>query len=101
NFQLAHLQLGDIYRRIKNLEKAKEHYRKAVKILPLTSYNIYYTLGEIELHTGDYPRAKKSLETFLDNSPDVEQKYTDRAKKYIKDCDFAIEAVKNPLPYEP
>lgn len=101
NFQLAHLQLGDIYIRIKNTEKAKEHYRKAVNILPVKDYNVYYTLGETELHTGDYVQAKKSFEIFLVHATTVAPKYIDRAKKYIKDCDFAIEAIKNPLPYEP
>lgn len=100
-FQKAYWQLGDIYKRIRNTQKAKENYRLVVGSAPVENANIYFLLGETELQTGDYAQAKQSFESFLTNSKQIDQKYIDKAKKYISDCDFSIEAVKNPVAYEP
>lgn len=100
-FQKAYWQLGDIYKRIRNTQKAKENYRLVVGSAPVENANIYFLLGETELQTGDYAQAKQSFESFLANSKQIDQKYIDKAKKYISDCDFSIEAVKNPVAYEP
>lgn len=101
NFQKAYLQLGDIYKRLRNIQKAKENYRLAVKAAPLESPNTYFILGETELQTGDYREAKESFENFIAKAVNVDQKYIDKAKKYIVDCDFSISAIQHPVPYEP
>ncbi len=62
---------------------------------------VYFLLGETELQTGDYLQAKQSFETFLNKGKQLNQKIIDKAKKYIFDCDFYIEAIKNPVAYQP
>lgn len=100
-FQQAYGQLGDIYKRLKNTQKAKENYRLAVNAAPVENANVYFLLGETELQTGDYLQAKQSFETFLNKGKQLNQKIIDKAKKYILDCDFSIEAIKNPVAYQP
>lgn len=100
-FQQAYLQLGDIYKRIRNIQKAKENYRLAVNAAPVENPNIYFILGETELQTGDYVQAKQNFETFLAKATNAGTKFTDKAKKYILDCNFSIAAIKKPVPYEP
>ena len=100
-FQTAYLQLGDIYKRLRNTQKAKENYRLAVNSAPVENPNIYFILAETELQTGDYAQAKQNFQNFLGKATNVDPKFTEKAKKYILDCDFSINAVKNPVPYEP
>lgn len=101
NFQKAYLQLGDIYKRTRDLQKAKENYRMAVKVAAVENASLYFILGETELQTGDYAQAKQSLEQFVLKGSYLDQKFTEKAKKYILDCDFSMKAIKNPVPYEP
>lgn len=100
-FQNAYLQLGDIYKRLRNTQKAKENYRLAVAAAPVENPNTYFILGETELQTGDYTQAKTNFENFLAKALNVDEKYKDKAKKYIADCNFAFTALKNPVRYEP
>lgn len=100
-FQRAYLQLGDIYKRLRNIQKAKENYRLAVKSAAVENANVYFNLGETELQTGDYKEAKQNFELFLAHAADADQKFKDKAQKYIIDCNFSMEAIKKPVPYEP
>ncbi|MNK03473.1 putative lipoprotein YiaD precursor [compost metagenome] len=100
-FQKAYLQLGDIYKRLRNIQKAKENYRLAINAAPVESPNIYFILGETELQTGAYIQARQSFESFITKAVNVDAKFTDKAKKYILDCDFSVDAIKKPVPYEP
>jgi outer membrane protein OmpA-like peptidoglycan-associated protein len=101
NFQKAYFQLGDIYKRTRNTQKAKESYRLAVSVAPVENFGAYYILGETELQTGDYTQAKQSFETFLAKATGVDQKIVNRAQKYLSDCKFSMEALKHPVAYEP
>ncbi len=100
-FQQAYLQLGDIYKRIRNIQKAKENYRLALSVAPIENPNTYFILGETELQTGDYPQAKQNFEHFLAKATNVDPKFINKTKKYVLDCDFSIDAIKKPVPYEP
>ncbi len=100
-FQKAYLQLADIYKRTKNLNEAKQNYRLAASAAQVESAAIYYLLAETELNTGDYAQAKANFQLFLEKGSDLNESYTQKAKKHIVDCDFAITAIKNTVPYEP
>lgn len=96
-FQLAYIQLGDVYRKIKQLPKAIDNYRKAIQSAAPIETRIYYVLGESELLTGNYAQAKESLQKYKGNEAD----YILKAKKYLSDCDFSLNALKSPVRYEP
>jgi outer membrane protein OmpA-like peptidoglycan-associated protein/Tol biopolymer transport system component len=100
-FQLAYIQLGDLYRRLKNHAKAKENYRKAISSAPSIEPRIYYVLGESELLTGDYSQAKNSFLLFQQKYAGTDKDYINRTKKYILDCNFAVTSIKSPTKYEP
>ncbi|TKC10062.1 hypothetical protein FA048_07585 [Pedobacter polaris] len=100
-FQMAYIQLGDIYRRLKTYLKAKENYRKAVSSAPTIEPRIYYVLGESELLSGDYINAKSNFLFFQQKYTGNDGDFIHRTKKYILDCDFAITAIKSPTKYEP
>lgn len=102
SFQLAFIQLGDIYKLKKNPKSATENYIKAISIPGKTAEpRVYYSLGETELIAGNYSDAKKHFQLFRTNYTGKDQEMTKKADKFIKDCDFSITAIKNPLPYNP
>jgi outer membrane protein OmpA-like peptidoglycan-associated protein/Tol biopolymer transport system component len=100
-FQMAYIQLGDLYRRLKNHAKAKENYKKAISSAPNIEPRIYYVLGESELATGEYAPAKANLLLFQQKYTGNEQDFISKTKKYLLDCNFAITAIKSPTKYEP
>lgn len=100
-FQLAYIQLGDIYRRLKDHTNAKINYQKAINAAPSIEPRVYYVLGESELLTGDYAKAKGSLLLFQQKNVGADQEFIERTKKYILDCDFAITSIKSPTIFEP
>lgn len=100
-FQFAYIQLGDIYRRMKSHPKAKENYRKAVSSAPSLDARIYYVLGESELLTGDYAEAKVNFLKFQQQYTGDDQDLISKTKKYITDCNFAVDAIKKPTKFEP
>lgn len=100
-FQFAYIQLGDIYRRMKSHPKAKENYRKAVSSAATIDARIYYVLGESELLTGDYAEAKVNFINFQKNYAGSDTDLISKTKKYILDCDFAVDAIRKPTKFEP
>jgi outer membrane protein OmpA-like peptidoglycan-associated protein/Tol biopolymer transport system component len=100
-FQLAYIQLGDVYRRLKNHSKAIENYRKAIAAAATIEARIYYALGESELLSGLYDKAKSDFLLFQKNYTGAEPDLINKTKKYIKDCDFSIVAIQSPSKYEP
>lgn len=100
-FQLAYIQLGDVYKRLKNYSKAKENYQKAVNSASTIEVRIYYALGESSLLTGDYAKAKNSLLSFQQKYTGKDLELINKAKKYIVDCEFALLAMQKPTKYEP
>lgn len=100
-FQMAYIQLGDVYRRMKNHNQAKVNYNKAVNSAPTIEARIYYVLGESELLTGDYTNAKKHFVLFQQQYSGNDADLINKTKKYIIDCNFAETAIKTPEKYEP
>ncbi len=99
-FVEAHLTLGDVYKITHNYQDAKNSYKKALEVNPnfAPDYNFY--LAETELKTGEYENAKTHLLKFLTltNENDSIKKL---AEKYLKDCTFSINAIKNPVVFKP
>ncbi|RZL63267.1 MAG: hypothetical protein EOO93_07965 [Pedobacter sp.] len=100
-FQMAYIQLGDIYRRQKNHVEAKKNYRKAITSATTIDPRIYYVLGESELLSGDYAEAKANFLLFQQKNIGADEEFINKTKKYLLDCDFAINAIKSPAKYEP
>ena len=101
SFQNAILQLAELNRRIKSYEEAAAYYRKALELNPNSEPRIYYGLGESELYSGDYQNSLKHISLFISKYTGNDAAFLAKAKKYQKDCAFAIEAIKTPQKYEP
>lgn len=96
----AYLLLADVYRVTFEYLKAKEIYKQAFELAPNFAPDRYYFYAECELKTGDYKEALLHYSIYKNRgNPSIEKiVLTD---KYIKDCQFALEAVKNPIPFKP
>jgi len=99
-FQAAHIQLGDVYKRLKNYPKAVDHYQKAISAAATIDRRIYFALGESELLTGNYSDAKTHLLHFRTLYLDTDAT-RQKTEKYLTDCDFALNALKIPVTFEP
>ncbi len=97
----AHLQLGDLYRKLKLFEEAKKSYITAIAINKNLNIATYYYLAYSQLSTGDYANAKNNFNYFVYKYSGTDKNTLTKAKKFILDCDFAIEAIKHPTKYEP
>jgi outer membrane protein OmpA-like peptidoglycan-associated protein len=96
----AYMLLADVYRVTFDYLKAKEAYKSAYKLNPDFAPERYYYYAECELKTGDYQNSLVHYHLFKEKgNPSAEK--IDLANKYIKDCQFSIEAVKHPVPFKP
>jgi len=100
-FQFAYLQLADLQRRIKAFEPAKAAYKKAIELHADGDPRMYYGLAEADINTGEYADALKNLQLFLNKYKGNDPDFSKKAAKYVKDCEFAINAIRSPLPYQP
>lgn len=99
-FVEAHAQLADLYLMKHAYKEAVDHFRTVVKYNPDYNEGIYIKLGETEINTAEYAAAQADLQKYLSYSgvPEARQAY---ARKLIADCDFSINALKNPVPFNP
>jgi outer membrane protein OmpA-like peptidoglycan-associated protein/Tol biopolymer transport system component len=100
NFIEAWIMLAENYIDMRRLDKAIESYKKSIVLNPDFYPRNYYNLARIELSLGQYYNSKIHFEKFLtykSNDPAVVNKITND----LKTCEFGINAVKNPVPFNP
>lgn len=100
-FQLAFVQLGDVYKLKREFAKARDNYLKAVGVPGTLDARVYYSLGQSELSMGDYENGRKHFLLFKSNYTGKDQGILLRADKLIKDCDFSIVEMQKPEKYQP
>ncbi|MNK09484.1 Photosystem I chlorophyll a apoprotein A2 [compost metagenome] len=100
-FQYAFIQLADINRRLKSYDLAKQNYTAALALGGNPEPRVYYGFAEAEIFSGDYDNALKNINQFIRTYKGTDPDFMNRAKKYLKDCEFAIEALKHPVKYDP
>lgn len=101
-FQLAFVQLGDVYRLKRDFTQAKANYQKAIAISgTATDARVYYSLGDVELKSGDYENAGKHFRTFKDSYKGKDPDLLLKTEKFIRDCDFSVTAISKPEKYQP
>ena len=99
-FVEAHTLKGNILSDMKEYEKAIASYKNAITASPDFFPNTYYSLGKLQYRAGHYEEAKSSFTKFLSYdkiSPGLKQ----GANVLSANCDFAINAVKNPVAFDP
>lgn len=97
----AFIQLAEINRRIKSFDAAIASYNKAIALGAGADPRIYYGLAESQINTGEYVYALHNISLFIEKYTGSDKDFLNKAKKYQKDCEFSIIAVKSPQKYEP
>jgi outer membrane protein OmpA-like peptidoglycan-associated protein len=100
NFLAAYQQLGDIQRKSGKYLDAIINYKKILEIDPSFYPLTYFNLAESQLNTGDYSNAIIYFEKYL-SFPSISSTSKEKSEKYLIDCKFSLEAIKNPVPFEP
>jgi outer membrane protein OmpA-like peptidoglycan-associated protein/tetratricopeptide (TPR) repeat protein len=95
-----YLVLVNIYVEAKDYDSAIKQYKRVVDINPNYFSNSYYNMANIELNIGRYEDARSNYEKFL-KLPSAKEPFISNAKRKITSCDFAINALKNPVPFNP
>lgn len=96
----AYMLKGDILTDLMKFEQAAACYKKAIEIDSSFFANNYFNLGMLELKTGKYQEAKNYLSAYIKNK-NAGFANIQRAEYYLKDCDFGINAVNHPVPFNP
>ena len=99
-FTEAYILQGDIYADDQQYDKSIDSYQLAVKTNRPFSPSLYFILASMQLTTGRYVDARLNFERFLEFEQLPEQK-RQLAEKKIKQCEFAIQCVANPVPFSP
>lgn len=100
NFIEAHIVLAGLYQDIKKYENAISEYKAAIAIDANFFPNNYYNLAESEVALQQFSQAKEHLTKLISLqkvSPDIKKK----GQKLFENANFAEQAIKNPVPFDP
>lgn len=100
HFVSAGVTLGDLYMRSNQLDQAKETYLSVLQHGPDFSYRPYFQLGQMSLREAAYKEAKFYFEQTLKFNSLPGNTLQD-AGLYLNKCNFALEALANPVPFVP
>ena len=95
NFFEAYMMLGELYTNLNRYSEAAS----AIKIDSIAYRPVYFRLAYAELMTGEYANALLHYKTYLRNKGNSEKNRL-TALKNIRNCEFAIEAEKKPVPFD-
>lgn len=100
NFYEAYMLLGEMLFRLRRFADAAKFYGQAVKIDSLFYKPVFFELATAEQMSGQYDKAIEHFKAYLSLNTGNE-KNINAAIKGIKDCEYAVEAIKNPVPFNP
>ena len=100
NFIEANLMLAYVYTDWLKYKKALKHFERCIAINPQFFPEIYASAASIQLKFGSYEKAKKNFETYL-GFTEAPLMMKELAKDGLRDCNFAVEALKHPVPFDP
>ena len=99
-FTEAHLLLAQIYDEQKKYEQAIDAYCKVLETKPDQYKNIYFSVANIEFSLGKYSESLEHFVKFL-KYDNIDTQIKNKAEFLLKCCEFAVEAIKNPVPFNP
>ncbi|HEX2920601.1 MAG TPA: OmpA family protein [Bacteroidales bacterium] len=99
-FYEAHLMIGDLFFRQKRYSEAVQYYRNAVYIDSLFYKPVFFNLANAEMNTGEYKRALVHFKAYLEQQG-MSEKNRKAAQLNILNCEYAIKAIENPVPFNP
>jgi len=99
-FLEAYMMLGELYSKQRKYSKASANYKSAVRIDSLFYKPVFFALANAEMMSGDYQNALIHFKVYIAQTG-MAEKNISSAFKNIKNCEFAIDAVKKPIPFNP
>jgi outer membrane protein OmpA-like peptidoglycan-associated protein len=100
NFFEAFMMLGDIYEKNNDDTSAVIAYTKAIEIDPSIFPAVMFLTANVEFQNGWYAEAAKHYSMYIDSEGAYEKNLA-RAKKQLANCNFAMNALENPVPFDP
>ncbi len=99
-FYEGYLMLGEVMAAQKKYDQAAIYYTTAVKLDSLYYKPLFYPLANAEMMSGDYSNALIHFNVYLAQTG-ISEKNKIVAVKNVKNCEFALKALKNPVPFNP
>jgi outer membrane protein OmpA-like peptidoglycan-associated protein len=99
-FTAAYLLKGSLLYQLKDFTQAEAVFTKVVNQLDDYPVKVHFTLGLIQYKLDKFSEALINFDRFLE-AEDRNQDLIDKANQYRTYCEFAQEAVKTPLMFEP
>lgn len=96
----AYLLLGDAERDMNNQEQAIHYYEDAININYSAYPRTHYFVGKLYMEIGKYDEAERFFKQFI-SFDDMEEYAINDSKRNILNCQFAKEAILNPVDFEP
>jgi len=101
NFMEAHVILAEVLAERGDYNGAIGRYKKAIEISPTFFPNNFYQLARIELMVSKYEDALGDFNNYKKLVKDLYPEKSALVEQGIRNCEFAIEAIKNPVPFNP
>ena len=95
----AYLLLGDIYYYHSEYNKEIDMLKRVIEIKPDYNTKNYMNLGQAYLLIGDYQSSLQNLLIYV--SKEKSQRKVTFAESYINTCEFALDAIENPVEFNP
>lgn len=99
-FYEAWVLLGDLYEQMNNDSAAIRSYTNAVDLNPDKFPPAFFILGNLEFENGLYSEALVHYQNYLSHG-NAHGGNQIKAEKNIENCKFAIDAIANPVPFNP
>jgi outer membrane protein OmpA-like peptidoglycan-associated protein len=101
NFAEAIALYGYIKIAQKDFAGAIQKFEEVLRINPLLNDAIYLDLGTLYFKTAQYEKCIKPLNVYLNEKKPTNAQNKFNAQNFLASAQFAMEAVKNPVPFKP
>jgi hypothetical protein len=99
-FYEAYMMMGELMTKLNRYREAAVYYRTAVKLDSLFYRPVFFNLANAEMMSGDYDKALIHFNVYL-KQQNISDKNKAQADKNLINCQFALEALKNPVSFNP
>lgn len=100
NFYESYDYLSRLYYQEGDLNASLQSMYKMIEIAPTKRPSDWFYIGRLEMELGNLPKAIAAFNTYLDMR-DSSFERNELAVRLLKDCEFSVWALENPVPYEP